>query len=168
MADNLQGLNNDTPTIEMMEKWEIIKGDLKFEWLIKPNMCGYIVEIEKNSAKSILNTNVDMKTDSENLIDVSFLFLAANYCAYAAINEKYLVTISTKISFLAHPKLGDVIDFVATSNFEESKKREVRVIGSIKDIRIFDAVFQLLILEDHVLKIKEKLNKKSKDDRKES
>lgn len=160
MVDELENSQEDNQTSELMEKWEVIKGDLKFEWLIKPNLCGYIVEIKKNSAKSILNTNFDMRVDNEDLIDVSFLFMAANYCAYASINEKYLVTIGVKISFLAHPKIGDVIDFVATSNFEDSKKREVRVIGSIKDIKIFDAVYHLLVLEDHVLKIKEKLNKK--------
>lgn len=160
MVDELENSQEDNQTSELMEKWEVIKGDLKFEWLIKPNLCGYIVEIKKNSAKSILNTNFDMRVDNEDLVDVSFLFMAANYCAYASINEKYLVTIGVKISFLAHPKIGDVIDFVATSNFEDSKKREVRVIGSIKDIKIFDAVYHLLVLEDHVLKIKEKLNKK--------
>lgn len=160
MVDELENSQEDNQTSELIEKWEVIKGDLKFEWLIKPNLCGYIVEIKKNSAKSILNTNFDMRVDNEDLVDVSFLFMAANYCAYASINEKYLVTIGVKISFLAHPKIGDVIDFVATSNFEDSKKREVRVIGSIKDIKIFDAVYHLLVLEDHVLKIKEKLNKK--------
>ncbi|ASM38387.1 MAG: PaaI family thioesterase [Campylobacter sputorum] len=161
MSSDIENLENDDQTSELMEKWEVIRGDLKFECIIKSSLCGYIVEIDKNSAKSILNTNMDMKIDNENLIDVSFLFMAANYCAYAAINEKYLVTIGVKISFLAHPKLGDVIDFVATSNFEESKKREVRVVGTIKDIKIFDAVYQILILEDHVLRMKEKLTKKA-------
>ncbi|CUU85719.1 thioesterase [Campylobacter hyointestinalis] len=114
--------------------------------------CGTIVDIKKNYAKTSIGLTPDMKYDSD-LANSGFLFIAADFAAQAAVNLPYLVTIGSKVSFFAPAKIGDMIEFEANAFFEESKKREVKVVGKIKDIKIFEGNFQIVVLEDHILKL---------------
>ena len=38
------------------------------------------------------------------------------------------------------------------SEIEDSRKREIKVVGKINDVKIFDGVFQAVVLETHILK----------------
>jgi len=121
---------------------------------IKKNLCGNIVSLEKNHAKTHLQTTDEMAVDTLGLIHSGFIAGAAEYAAIAAINEENLVIISSKIKFLAPAKNGDLIEFDAKAKFEDSRKREVKVIGEINEIKIFEGIFQAILLENHILKMK--------------
>jgi len=121
---------------------------------IKKSLCGSVTLLEESHAKTILQTTDDMVVDSLGLIHSGFIFGAAEYAAISAINEVNLVTISSKVKFLAPAKNGDIINFDAQAKFEDLRKREVKVIGEINEIKIFEGVFQAVVLENHVLKTK--------------
>lgn len=149
--------NENQIDMNMVEEFEIIKGNLNFEWICEPKNCGYITKVSENLAKSILSTVPEMKIDSEGIVNNSFVYMAAKYCANAAINEKFMTVIASRVSYLAPLLVGENVEFEATARFEESRKREVHVVGMVHEIKIFDGVFQILILEDHILKSKEKM-----------
>jgi hypothetical protein len=58
--------------------------------------------------------------------------------------------------------VGDVVLFEAHAKFEDARKREVDVVGSINDIKVFEGTFTAVILPEHVLKLKLKRSKKVK------
>ncbi len=121
---------------------------------IKKSLCGNVVFIEKGHSKTTLQTTGDMVVDSLGLIHSGFIFGAAEYAAVSAINEENIVIISSKTKFLAPAKNGDLIEFDAVAKFEDSRKREVKVIGEINEIKIFEGTYQAVILENHILKTK--------------
>ncbi len=122
---------------------------------INTSLCGTITELSKNHAKSVLITSPDMVIDDFGLIHDSFVFNAANYVAQAAINKEFSILISSKASFYAPLKFGDVLILEAQALFDEtSKKREVRVVGHVKEIKVFEASMQIIVTEEHIFKLK--------------
>ena len=157
MADeNIYETNDDDSHIVLPEDENPFRGDIKTSPAIKLNLSGAATLIEKNHAKTKFYTNNEMTADSEGLIHTGFILSAANYAALLAINEPFCVTISARINFFGAIKLGDVVEFEAKAHFEESKKREVRVIGKTKDIKIFEGTFQLVTLEEHIFQAQQK------------
>ena len=51
--------------------------------------------------------------------------------------KNFAFSIGARINFFGPLKLGDVVEFDAQARFEESRKREVKVIGYVKEIKIF-------------------------------
>ena len=121
---------------------------------IKKSLCGNVISLEENHSKTVLQTTDDMVVDTLGLIHNGFIFGAAEYAAVLSINEVNLVTISSKVKFLAPAKNGDIINFDAKAKFEDLRKREVKVIGEINEIKIFEGIFQAVVLENHILKTK--------------
>ncbi len=121
---------------------------------IKKSLCGSVVSLEESRSETMLQTTDDMVVDTMGLIHNGFIYGAAEYAAILAINEVNLVTISSKVKFLAPAKNGDIINFNAKAKFEDLRKREVKVIGEINEIKIFEGIFQAVVLENHVLKTK--------------
>ncbi len=121
---------------------------------IKKSLCGNVIFLEKGHSKTTLQTTNDMAVDILGLIHSGFIFGAAEYAAVSAINEENLVIISSKVKFLAPAKNGDLIEFEAKAKFEDARKREVKVIGEINEIKIFEGTYQAVVLENHILKTK--------------
>ncbi len=122
---------------------------------IDNSMVGTIISVTKNHAKSVMITSPDMVVDSQGLIFDGFVFAAANYVAQAAINKEFSVLIGSKCFFYAPLKLGDALELEAQALFDESsKKRDVKVLGSVKDIKVFEATLQLVSTDDHIFKLK--------------
>ena len=115
---------------------------------------GNLVELDKGYAKVVLETTKEMVVDKEGLIHGGFIFSAADFAAMAAVNEKNVVLVSSQCRFLAPAQLGDVIVFEAREEFKNKKKQNIRVIGKVKDIKIFEAEMGTVVLNQHVLKIK--------------
>jgi acyl-coenzyme A thioesterase PaaI-like protein len=130
------------------------KEDLRTHTKIKKKLCGTIISFEQGYAKTTLQTTNDMIIDEYGLIHSGFIFSAADYAAAVAVNEDNVVIIGGRSKFLAPAKLNDLIEFEAHAKFEDSRKREIKVDGYINDIRIFEGVFQAVILENHILKTK--------------
>ncbi|MBZ7954460.1 MULTISPECIES: hypothetical protein [Campylobacter] len=122
---------------------------------LNTSVAGTIIEIDKNFAKSILITTNDMVVDEHGLIFDAFIFAAANYVAQAAINKEFSVVIGTKCFFYAPLKIGDILELEAHALFDEtSKKRDVKVVGYTKDIKIFEGTIQIVTTEEHIFNLK--------------
>ena len=118
---------------------------------IKTNFSGNLIELKKGQSKVVLPTTSDMIVDEFGLIHSGFIFGAAEYAAVAAINEENIVIIGCRAKFFAPAKLGDVIEFEAKGRFEEARKREIKVIGKINGVKVFEGIFQAVLLEKHIL-----------------
>ena len=95
-----------------------------------------------------------MAVDDFGLIHSGFIFGSAEYAAVASINQENVVVIACRSKFFAPAKVGNTIEFEAKGRFEDARKREVKVIGKINDIKVFEGVFQAVLLENHILKTK--------------
>jgi acyl-coenzyme A thioesterase PaaI-like protein len=116
---------------------------------------GRLVEITENGAKVILETTEDMAVDDEGLVHGGFTFGAADFCAMAAVNEPYVVLVRvTNCEFMAPVKVGDVVEFTGEIILKEKRKVEVKVIGTLNEIKVFEGTFGCVVLEHHVLKKK--------------
>ena len=114
---------------------------------------GRLVEITENGAKVVLETNEEMAVDEEGLVHGGFTFGAADFCAMASVNEPYVVLVkATNCEFLAPVKAGDVVEFEGEILMKEKRKVEVRVIGTLNEIKVFEGIFSCVILDKHVLK----------------
>lgn len=122
---------------------------------LNTSLAGTIIELDKNFAKSILITTSDMVVDEQGLVFDAFIFAAANYVAQASINKEFSVVIGSKCFFYAPLKLGDVLELEAHALFDEtSKKREVKVVGHVKEIKMFEATIQVVSIDEHIFKLK--------------
>lgn len=127
---------------------------------ININLCGVVQELKESYSKTALHTTLDMRTDSDGLVHNGFIYGAADYAALAAVNQPFSVSIGSRIAFFAPVKVGEVVEFEAHSHFDESRKKEVRVTGKVKDIKIFEGTFQIVVLEDHIFKVQSKQKNK--------
>ncbi|EAH5016443.1 PaaI family thioesterase [Campylobacter coli] len=122
---------------------------------LNTSLAGTIIELDKNFAKSILITISDMVVDEQGLVFDAFIFAAANYVAQASINKEFSVVIGSKCFFYAPLKLGDVLELEAHALFDEtSKKRDVKVVGHVKEIKMFEATIQVVSTDEHIFKLK--------------
>ena len=114
---------------------------------------GRLVEITENGAKVVLETTEDMAVDEEGLVHGGFTFGAADFCAMASVNEPYVVLVkATNCEFMAPVKVGDVVEFVGEILMKEKRKVEVKVTGTLKEIKVFEGIFSCVVLDTHVLK----------------
>ncbi|HID0718483.1 TPA: hypothetical protein R1696_000144 [Campylobacter coli] len=122
---------------------------------LNTSLAGTIIELDKNFAKSILITTSDMVVDEQGLVFDAFIFAAANYVAQASINKEFSVVIGSKCFFYAPLKLGDVLELEAHALFDEtSKKRDIKVVGHVKEIKMFEATIQVVSTDEHIFKLK--------------
>ena len=120
---------------------------------INTTICGNIIEIGENRAVLQLKITPELIADSEGLAHGGFIYSAGAYVAQAAINKKNTSIIGSKTSFFAPAKVGDVLTYEANAKFDNSKKREVLVTAMIRDISVFEATYQVLVTEEHILKM---------------
>ncbi len=156
MADDNIYEASEESQIVLPEDENPFRNDIKTSPAIKLNLSGTTTFLEKNHAKTKFYTNADMVADDRGLIHSGFIFSAANYAALVAINEEFCVTIGARINFFGPLKLGDIIEFEAKAHFDENRKREVRVTGHTKEIKIFEGTFQLVTLDEHIFDAQQK------------
>ncbi len=114
---------------------------------------GRLVEITENGAKVVLETTPDMAVDEEGLVHGGFTFGAADFCAMASVNEPYVVLVrASNCEFMAPVKVGDVVEFEGEILMKEKRKVEVKVVGMLNEIKVFEGLFSCVILDNHVLK----------------
>ncbi len=140
--------------INSLSEIDQIRENLKTHQRIQTNLCGVIVKLSSNYAKTTLQTTKDMVLDKLGLIHSGFVFGAADYAAAVAVNEPNVVIIGSRSSFLAPAKVNDLIEFEAKVKFEDSRKREIKVSGSINEVKVYEGVFQAVVLEQHIFKTK--------------
>ena len=145
--------DNISDSVVLPEDENPFRNELKTSPNIKISLSGAVTQLEPNHAKTRFFATNDMVADGEGLIHSGFVFSAASYAAMAAVNETFSVVIGAKIHFFAPTKIGENVEFDARAQFNDSTKREVRVIGKTRDIKVFEGTFQVVVLEDHVFKI---------------
>jgi len=124
---------------------------LKTSPLINRSIVGYLEEVMEGEAIIRLNCTEDMVADQKGLIHTGFMFSSANYAALLAVNEPNAITIVSKVNFLLPAVLNDEIIFKSHAMQTESRKRIVKVDGFIRDNKIFEAEFSIVIMERHIL-----------------
>ena len=126
--------------------------ELKTHLKLNPKY-GRLIEITENGAKVVLETNPDMAVDEEGLVHGGFTFGAADFCAMASVNEPYVVLVkATNCEFMSPVKVGDIVEFEGEILMKEKRKVEVKVVGTLNEIKVFEGIFSCVILENHVLK----------------
>lgn len=115
---------------------------------------GEVVELKDDYSKVVLGPTEDMTVDDYNLINQGFVFSAAHLAAIAAVNNPRAIVTNCTVKFLAPLELGAMIEFEAFAKRGDMKKSEVKVVGKLLGIKIFEGDFHVVKLEKHPLKIK--------------
>ena len=110
--------------------------------------------MKEDYAKVILETTEEMAVDEEGLVHGGFTFSAADFCAMATVNKPYVVLVRSQSEFMAPIKVGEIVEFESEVLMKEKRKVEVKVIGKLNDIKVFEGTFSCVILDKHVLKKK--------------
>lgn len=130
------------------------KEDLKTHAKIRSNLCGTILKLATGYSKTTLITTKEMILDDLGLVHSGFIFGAADYAAAVAVNEPNVVIIGSRSKFLAPARIDDLIEFEAKAKFEDTRKREIKVSGFINEIKVYEGIFQAVVLEQHIFKTK--------------
>ena len=94
-----------------------------------------------------------MIVDDNMIIHYGFIFSSASFCAISAVNKPNSIIIYSEVKFLSPVELGNEIIFKANTLQSDLKKREVLVEGYLFNIKIFDAMFHIVIFEQSIFKI---------------
>ena len=137
-----------------LESNNFLNEDLLTHAKVKSSLVGTLTELGKSTSKVVLQTTHDMVVDEFGLIHNGFLFGAAEYAAVASINQANVVVIGCRSKFFAPAKLGDIIEFESKGRYEDARKREIKVLGSINGVKVFEGIFHAVLLENHILKTK--------------
>ncbi|EJF07385.1 uncharacterized protein, possibly involved in aromatic compounds catabolism [Thiovulum sp. ES] len=123
---------------------------LKFEG---DPLFGKIEEHKEGRVLATLKIRHEMKADKDGLIHNGFIFSSASYIAAVTVNKKYGFVIGSIVNFLSPVREGDVIEFEATTEQKNGKKRVVDIVGRIGDIKVFVGEFTVAIMERHILSV---------------
>ncbi len=115
---------------------------------------GEVIELKDDYSKVLLSTTEEMCVDDYNLINQGFVFAAGHLAAIAAVNNPRAIITNCTVKFLAPIEFGSSIEFEGFSKRGDMKKTEVKVIGKLLGVKIFEADFHAVNLEKHPLKIK--------------
>jgi len=121
--------------------------------LINHRYSGELEELKEGYAKVCLVTNDEMRVDSYGLVHGGFIFCAGDFAAMAAVNDPNVVLASSSSSFLSPVRVGDEVVFEATVRHKDGRKREVKVVGSVLEIKVFEATLKTVVLDKHILKL---------------
>ena len=129
------------------------KIELKTHKKINQKLCGKLIEQTEKSATVKLEAIEEMAVDDLGLIHSGFTFAAADFCAMATVNKPNVVLTNSKSKFLAPVKVGDTVIFTSEVIFDDDKRQEIKVIGKIDDIKVYEGIFGSVVLQKHVLKL---------------
>lgn len=120
---------------------------------INNELCGYIIERKANYASVRFMPTKVMISDDNMLVHYGFIFSSASFCAISAVNRPNSIIIYSEVKFLSPLELGNEVIFKANVLQTDLKKREVLVEGFLFDIKIFDAMFHIVIFEQNIFSI---------------
>jgi len=120
---------------------------------INNQFCGVIKDLKQGHVIVELETIEEMRADKLGLVHGGFIFGAADYAAMLAVNEKNVVLSNSSSSFLSPVKVGDVVRFEAKLKNKEGRKRYVKVVGTILDVKVYEGEFKTVVTERHVLRL---------------
>lgn len=130
-----------------------INDDLRVCKKINNDLCGELIKIARNKAEVRFVPTESMIIDDNMLIHHGFIFSAASFCAMAAVNEPNSMVIYSETKFLSPIELNSDVIFKAHALQSDTKKREVMVEGFLYNIKIFDAIFHIIVFDKSMFKI---------------
>jgi uncharacterized protein (TIGR00369 family) len=103
-------------------------------------------------ATVVLRTTDQMKVDESGLVHGGFTFGLADYAAMTAVNDPYVVLLSSQVKFLKAVVAGEILTAQAKIKEKEGRKRKVGVeVFDRNQTKVFEGEFFCLILQKHVL-----------------
>lgn len=127
--------------------------ELRIYKKINKDLCGEIVNLSKNKAVVKFVPTEKMVVDDNMLVHYGFVFSSASFCAIAAVNQPHSMIIYSETKFLSPIELNSEITFKAHALQSDLKKREVVVEGFLYNIKIFDAIFHIVVFDKNIFKI---------------
>ncbi len=137
-------------TTDIGQEKEILKTHLA----IDKAFAGEIVQLEKGKCVVSLVTTKDMRVDDMGLVHGGFTFGAADFAAMAAVNDPNVVLAEATAKFLAPIEIGKTVVFEANASQLSTRTRDVKVVGMMGEIKVFEGIFKAVILERHPLRLK--------------
>jgi len=127
---------------------------LKTHLAIDKTFSGEVIGLEKGKCTLTLVTTKEMKVDDLGLVHGGFTFGAADFAAMAAVNDPNVVLAEASVKFLAPVEIGKTITFEAVANHLSTRTRDVKVVGMMGEIKVFEGVFKAVVLDKHPLRLK--------------
>lgn len=140
----------DKVNMEHQIEREVLKTHLE----IDKTFSGDILELEKGKCKISFLTTKEMGVDELGLVHGGFTFGAADFAAMAAVNEPNVVLADAHVKFLAPVEVGKIIIFEAVASHIATRTRDIKVVGMMGEIKVFEGEFKTVVLERHPLRLK--------------
>ena len=120
---------------------------------ISGELVGKVERIESGKfARITLTVDNRMKVDEKGLIHGGFTFGLADYAAMVAVNDPFVILLSSKVSFLKPVAVGDRITAHSRVIESEGRKRKVWCeVFNQDQQKVFEGEFLCLVLNKHVL-----------------
>lgn len=127
--------------------------DQKTHLFISKDLVGEVKWIEGGKASRVdVKMNDNMKADSRGLVHGGFTFGLADYAAMVAVNEPWVVLLSSTVKFLKPVTVGDQLTAEARITHTEGKKRKVWCDVFDQDRqKVFEGEFLCYVPNQHVL-----------------
>ena len=126
--------------------------ELRTHQKIQTNHAYELLTLEENFARVKLLTKLTEKVDDTAYVYPPAIFSCANFSAMAAINEKGNHLINSKIDFLNPIKEEDEeIIFEATATTNSSGKKQIEVVGLVREMIVFEGSFVTIKLDQKSL-----------------
>ncbi len=130
------------------------KNDLQQTHLsASPELVGEVEMIDGGKSSRVsLRADERMKVDGKGLVHGGFTFGLADYAAMVAVNDPFVVLLSSQSRFLKPVAVGDRMTAHARVTKTEGRKSEVRCeVFNQEGQKVFESDFQCLNLPRHVL-----------------
>ncbi len=120
---------------------------------ISEDLVGKIERIESGKfAQVSLTVDSRMQVDEKGLVHGGFTFGLADYSAMVAVNDPFVVLLSSQVRFLKPVMVGETLTARAQVDETEGKKRRVRCeVFNQGQEKVLEGEFLCLILIQHVL-----------------
>ena len=104
------------------------------------------------SARATLTTTRKMAADAKGLVHGGFTFGLADYAAMLAVNDPFVVLLTSTARFMKPVAVGDRLTAQAKVTGTEDNRRTVRCeVTNQNGTRVFEGEFLCMVLERHVL-----------------
>lgn len=130
--------------------------DQKTHLSVSEELVGKVEMIESGkSSRVYLFMDPRMKVDEVGLIHGGFTFGLADYAAMVAVNDPFVVLLSSTVQFLKPVTAGEKLTAHARVFEEEGKKKKVQCeVFNQDQQKVLEGQFLCLVLRQHVLETK--------------
>jgi len=142
-----EALREDNENLEIYSKLRIPKK-------LRSSFSGNIIELEEGYVKTQFEATDEMVFDEEGVIHEGLY----EFNKYKTTNESLklqdIFLVTSNIKFLAPIEMGNIVEFEAKVVHKYARKREVNVVGTVSDVKVFEGLFLVVILDQHILSLK--------------